>query len=57
MLVWFATVCSFATRGLIRLGPTDSERLQTSMPELEFEPPDYGTKGQRPTIRPSPSDI
>ncbi len=31
----------------------DSERLQTSMPEVEFEPADYGTKWQHPTIRPS----
>ncbi len=33
---------------------SDSERLQTSMPEAGFEPADYSTKWQRPTIRPSP---
>ncbi len=59
--VWFglgATVFFiFSTRGLIRpdlLLKANSERLQTSMSNAGFEPADYGTKWQNPTIRPSP---
>ncbi len=56
-MVWGATVCVFATLGLDQdlLLRANSERLQTSMPEAGFEPADYSTKWQRPTIRPSPS--
>ncbi len=56
-VVWGITVYVFATRGLIRLGPTakaDLERLQTSMLEAGFEHADYSTKWQRPTTPPSP---
>ncbi len=48
----------FATGGLISLLlRANSERLQTSMPGVGFEPADYSTKWQRPTIRPSPGPI
>ncbi len=32
----------------------DSERLQTSIPETEFEPTENSTIWQRPLIQPSP---
>ncbi len=49
-----------ATRGLIDrdwLLKANCERLQTCMPEAGFEPADYSTKWQGPTILPSPGWI
>ncbi len=58
-MVWFGVLRSMFLlhEGLLvwdLLLKADFERLQTSMPEAGFEPADYSTKWQRPTIRPSP---
>ncbi len=48
-----ACYCGWLNRDLLL--KADSKRLQTSMPGVGFEPADYSTKWQHPTIRSWPS--